>query len=159
MICMFSNTFSSRKHSPSIFSMNPTRAVGWELNYLYDIDKRIGYELFSIFKNKKDPMSENKSNENTKAKIIARAWKDEIFRDLLINNPKEALKEYDIEIPENVEMKVLCEDKNHLFFVLPQLPIETKSLSSDELEHMSAGGGVTVFAPTCVFGSCAEGNG
>ena len=94
-------------------------------------------------------MADNKWNEELNAKIIARAWKDENFRKLLLNNPKEALKEYNIEIPENIEMKVLSEDANHIYFVLPQSPSELKALSSEELVQLAAGFKTWIFNHTC----------
>ena len=83
-------------------------------------------------------MAENKWNKEIHAKIIAKAWKDNNFRNLLINNTKEALKEFGVELPKNTELKVLTEDANHLYFVLPQTPAEAKRLSTAELEQLAA---------------------
>lgn len=85
-------------------------------------------------------MATNNRNKEIRAKIIAKAWKDETFRALLLSNPKEAFKEFGIELSGNVEMKVYTEDANHLYFVLPQIPVESKNLSTEELEKLAAAG-------------------
>ncbi len=77
-------------------------------------------------------------NKEIQTKIIAHAWKDEEFHNLLINNPKEALKQYGVEIPGNIEFKVWNEDANHRYFVMPQAPTEARKLSEEELEKMAA---------------------
>ncbi|RMD53333.1 MAG: NHLP leader peptide family natural product precursor [Nitrospirae bacterium] len=53
------------------------------------------------------------------SRIVDRALIDEEFRDRLIKNPRAVLKEYDIEIPENVEVKILENTDDTIYFVLP----------------------------------------
>lgn len=88
-------------------------------------------------------------NNELRAKIITRAWKDENFRNKLLKNPKEVFKEYDIEIPKNVEMKVLSEDPTHFYFVLPNSPTRAKTLSENELEQLAAGDNWKMFTGKC----------
>lgn len=83
-------------------------------------------------------MTESKWNKELKAKIIARAWKDENFRNQLINNPKATLKALGIDLPANIDLKVICDDPTHIHFVLPQAPIEAKKLAMSELAKLSA---------------------
>ena len=77
-------------------------------------------------------------NNEIRAKIIAHAWKDENFRKKLLENPKEVLKEYGVEVPKNIEMKVVAEDPTHFYFVIPNSPTEAKKLSEAELENVAA---------------------
>ena len=82
-----------------------------------------------------------KQYDEIRAKIIARAWKDEVFRKKFIKNPEEVFKEYGIDFPENVEMKVVSEDPTHFYFVLPQSPANPHEIHEAELEKLAAGGG------------------
>ncbi len=84
-------------------------------------------------------MAQRWTNE-IQAKVIARAWKDDNFRKLLTSNPQKALKEFGIELPNTMEMKVCQEDQNHLYFVLPNSPSEANTLSEKELEKLAAAG-------------------
>ena len=79
-------------------------------------------------------------NKEIQAKIIARAWKDEAFRNLLINNPKTALKEFGIEVPQDFKIKVLPEEENEIYFILPIAPSKTKEMELDHLEKVAGGG-------------------
>ena len=95
-------------------------------------------------------------NNNLKAKMIARAWKDENFRKKLLENPKEVFKEYGIEIPGNGEMKVVSEDATHFYFVFPIPPVNHHELSHAELERLAGGGwfsdlGKTIAATTPAY--------
>ena len=85
-----------------------------------------------------------------RAKIIARAWKDENFRKKLLKNPKEVFKEYGFEIPANGEMKVLSEDPTHFYFVLPNTPVKHQEMSHEELERLAA-------ADDCFLGTYTKG--
>ncbi len=75
-----------------------------------------------------------------RAKVIARAWKDEAFCKRLIDNPKETLREFGVEIPENVDLTVVQEEPNRLYFVLPQPPAKALNLSDAELDKLAAAG-------------------
>ncbi len=81
---------------------------------------------------------ENSRWKEVQSKVIARAWKDEEFCKKLLTNPKEALKEFGIDLPENVHITAVQEEANHLYFVLPQLPVQAEQLSASELERLAA---------------------
>ncbi len=82
-------------------------------------------------------MSDKKLKE-VQSKVIARAWKDEEFCKKLLENPKEALKEFGIDLPENVKITAVQEEANHLYFVLPEAPIKGSELSKQDLEKLAA---------------------
>jgi hypothetical protein len=92
-------------------------------------------------------MAKQKWNKELQAKIIARAWKDENFRKQLIDNPKKTLATMGIDLPANVDFKVLCDDPTHLHFVLPHTPTNTSELSKKELEELASGGFSTMCWP------------
>ncbi len=81
-----------------------------------------------------------KSNEkNLYAKIVAHAWKDARFKEKLLKNPKEALKEMGIEMPANFDVRVIEEKSNSSTFILPKAPAEAKELSEQELQKLAGG--------------------
>lgn len=72
-------------------------------------------------------------------RIIARAWQDESIKQELLSNPKSAFEKEGIPLPENIEVRVVEEDSNTIYFVLPMQPSETGELSDAELESVAGG--------------------
>ena len=98
-------------------------------------------------------MEERRLREEIRVKIIARAWKDDAFKNKLLASPKEAFREYGIEMPDNVAIKVICEEANQSYFILPAEPVKLRDLSETELNQLAAGGEASVkwlmhFCPT-----------
>ncbi len=55
--------------------------------------------------------------------IIAKALKDEEFKQQLLSDPKAAIaKEFEVELPEGLNIQILQEDSNTQYIVLPQDP-------------------------------------
>lgn len=54
--------------------------------------------------------------------VILKAWTDPAFKQRLESNPNEALKEAGVSVPEGVEVKVLEENENVNYLVIPQKP-------------------------------------
>jgi len=79
-------------------------------------------------------------NEDIRAKIIAKAWKDPAFRKKLIAKPKETLKEMGYDVPANVEVRIQEDDARHFTFLLPAAPKNYQSLDEAELKQMAAAG-------------------
>lgn len=85
-------------------------------------------------------MSENQPNEEQRkkyAEVIAKAWSDESFKQKLIQNPKEALKEMGIDIPANMPIKVCDSSDGTFYLVLPKKP--EGNLSEEELKRYTGG--------------------
>jgi hypothetical protein len=55
-------------------------------------------------------------------KIIAKAWADETFKQKLLTNPLETLKEQGVSIPPGVNVCVVESTANLYYFVLPPKP-------------------------------------
>jgi hypothetical protein len=74
------------------------------------------------------------------AKLVAQAWKDEAFKQELINNPKAVLeREIGQKIPENADIRVLEETANTVYLVIPKKPT-VDELSEEQLEAVAGGG-------------------
>ncbi|MBD2387100.1 NHLP leader peptide family RiPP precursor [Cylindrospermum sp. FACHB-282] len=86
------------------------------------------------------------NQENLEAKIIARAWKSEEYKQELLNNPKAVIeREFNIQIPEGVTVQILEETPTNLYFVMPIRPqIDDRNLAeiSDEELASIAGGNI-----------------
>jgi hypothetical protein len=80
-------------------------------------------------------------NNNTYAKVIARAWKDVRFKEKLLKNPKEALKEMGMDVPANFDVRVVEDKANSITFVLPNPPAKAKELTEQDLQKMAGGMG------------------
>ena len=76
-------------------------------------------------------------------RIIEKAMKDEIFRNQLLENPKEVIElELGLKLPESLKIHVLMEDSHSVYLILPQM---SASAGSEELTDADlaavAGGG------------------
>lgn len=69
-------------------------------------------------------------------RLISRAGEDEVFRSLLLENPREAVRdETGMTIPAHIELTVHEEGRASFHMVLPASP----RLSEQELESISGG--------------------
>lgn len=79
------------------------------------------------------------TRQEIESKLIAQAWQDESFKHELLSNPKTAFENEGISIPESIEIRVVEETSDCLYFVLPMQPSE--ELSDAELESVAGGWG------------------
>jgi len=86
--------------------------------------------------------------------LIEKAMKDKAFRELLLNNPMQAIeKETGIKIPETIEVKVLKEDPRTIYLILPYIPPEGTDVELDEADFDMVAGGWSAGTAEC--GTCA----
>jgi len=71
--------------------------------------------------------------EKKMGQIVAKAWSDDEFKKRLISNPKEVGKEFGMNLPDGIEVKVVENTDKVFHFVLPPRP-------SDELSDVDLGG-------------------
>lgn len=84
--------------------------------------------------------TEQKSRQQIEAHIVAKAWKDAAYKEDLLNNPKSAYeKELNSEFFSEVDVQVMEEDSQTIYFVLPTCP-EVNELSEEQLEVIAGGG-------------------
>jgi hypothetical protein len=84
----------------------------------------------------------NQKRKQLEQALIEKAMNDTAFRNELITNPKEILeKETGMKLPESFNVKVLEEDAQTFYLVLPSLvnPNTEDELSEAELEMVSGG--------------------
>ncbi len=86
-----------------------------------------------------------KNREEALAPVVAKAWKDEKFKKELISNPKAVInKEFGVQIPDNVNVKVVEENANNLYIILPMKPQREGELTDEQLEAVAGGACVPV---------------
>ncbi|MDG2305258.1 MAG: NHLP leader peptide family RiPP precursor [Candidatus Binatia bacterium] len=96
-------------------------------------------------------MADYTSRRDFEAKIVAKAWKDDAFRNELKANPKAVLERElkalypDAALPADLDVKILEESPNEIFLVVPPEPAgATGSLSDEELGAVAGGTAVLV---------------
>ena len=77
------------------------------------------------------------------ARIVARAWSDEAFKQRLLADPATVLKEYGIPVSDGVQVHVHEASATQLHLVLPPRPAGvTHQLSEEQLEALAGGGAI-----------------
>ena len=84
--------------------------------------------------------------------MIARAVVDADFRARLLADPTGTLKdEYGLEIPGDGNIRVVAEEPNTHYFLLP--PAQSPDLTEEDLEAVAGGWYVHLFSSSICFGS------
>ncbi|MEI6174217.1 MAG: NHLP leader peptide family RiPP precursor [Bacteroidota bacterium] len=74
--------------------------------------------------------------------IIEKAMKDDSFRKKLLENPKIVFElETGVKLPESLQIKVLQEDRNNVYLVLPPFRADVDEDELSEAELASVAGG------------------
>ena len=68
-------------------------------------------------------MEETREEQGKKyAKLIAKAWSDESFKERLLSDSRAVLEAEGISLPPGVNVKVLEQTDAQFFLVIPQMP-------------------------------------
>jgi hypothetical protein len=70
--------------------------------------------------------------------VFTKAWQDPNFKKKLFKNPEQVLKEAGILLPSGKNYKVIENDANMLYFVIPEKPSE--ELTEQDLKRVSGAG-------------------
>jgi nitrile hydratase len=73
--------------------------------------------------------------KNALAHLFAACWKDEALKARFMRDPKAVLKEYGLEFPEDIDVKVVENADNCVHITLPA----AMELSDDELSNAAGG--------------------
>lgn len=79
-----------------------------------------------------------RGREKQWAKIIAKAWLDEIFKRRLINNPTTVLRENGIDFPQGLKINILEGKPGEVNVTLPPRPEHTEGNVEELEEKLSA---------------------
>ena len=82
--------------------------------------------------------------KNALARLFAACWKDEALKARFMSDPKAVLAEYDMPVPDNLDVKVVENADDCVHITLPAPPAGHMDLSDDELSN-AAGGGFSVW--------------
>ena len=81
--------------------------------------------------------------KNALAQLFAACWKDEALKARFMSDPKSVLKDYELEVPDGMDVKVVENADDCVHITLPAAPSSSGDLSDDELSN-AAGGAVYV---------------
>ena len=76
-------------------------------------------------------------SQKLKNELIEKATKDDVFQQLLINDPKAAIKQHSGRTVEDIEI-VVIEESSQKFVIV--IPANKEALSEDDLDKVAAGG-------------------
>lgn len=79
------------------------------------------------------------TRQEIEQRLITKAWQDDDFKQLLVNNPRAAMKSEGIEFPESFEIRAVEETPNTVYIVLPTKPSTSEELSEADLEAVAGG--------------------
>ena len=77
--------------------------------------------------------------KNALAQLFAACWKDEALKARFMSDPKSVLKDYGLEVPDGMDVKVVENADNSVHITLPAAPVESMDLSDDELSNAAGG--------------------
>ena len=77
--------------------------------------------------------------KNALAQLFAACWKDEALKARFMADPKAVLKEHGLDVPDNLDVKVVENNENTVHITLPAPPARHLDLSDDELSEAAGG--------------------
>ena len=99
--------------------------------------------------------------KNALARLFAACWKDEALKARFMADPKAVLKEHGLDVPDNLDVKVVENADDCVHITLPAPPVGHMDLSDDELRNAAAGSNpedaefhMPTFTVACLFSVC-----
>ena len=80
----------------------------------------------------------NPSQNAAFGKVIAKSWSDEAYKEKLLSDPRSALADVGVDLPEGVEITIAEQTADNVHIVLPPKP-EGGALSAEALQSVSGG--------------------
>ena len=78
--------------------------------------------------------------KNQLASLFAACWKDEALKARFMSDPKAVLAEYDMDVPDGMDVKVVENADNCVHITMPAPPTGHLELSDEELSKAAGGG-------------------
>ncbi|MEY2833407.1 MAG: hypothetical protein RLZZ574_2666, partial [Cyanobacteriota bacterium] len=85
---------------------------------------------------------QNTTRNELEARVIAKAWQDETFKQELLSNPKAIFsEELGQSLPDEVEIRIIEENPTTLYLILPMKPMvaDGEELSEEQLQAVAGG--------------------
>ena len=76
---------------------------------------------------------------NQLAELFAACWKDESLKARFMSDPKAALAEFDIAVPDGIDVNVVENSDNCVHITLPAAPEKHRELSDEQLNNAPGG--------------------
>ena len=76
---------------------------------------------------------------NAFAELFAACWKDEALKARFMADPKAVLAERGIDMPDNIDVKVVENSDNTVHITMPMAPDGHEELSMEELSNVAGG--------------------
>ncbi|MFI0434456.1 MAG: NHLP leader peptide family RiPP precursor [Parachlamydiaceae bacterium] len=95
----------------------------------------------NLIKDGKIFMDQMKEKNEIVAAISKKIREDKEFEKLLFSNPRDALKVLGIEIPKEINVKILREEQREFLLVIPHKNDQIGELTDLQLRHSSGGRG------------------
>ena len=77
--------------------------------------------------------------KNQLAALFAACWKDEALKARFMSDPKAVLAEYDMAVPDGMDVKVVENADNCVHITMPAPPSGSNELSDEELSNAAGG--------------------
>ena len=91
------------------------------------------------------------------SRLFAACWKDEALKARFIADPKTVLAEFDMPVPDGIDVKIVENGDDCVHITLPMGPTHKSDLSDSEIT--SAAGGDTWPPWECTVGTCPKDKG
>ena len=78
---------------------------------------------------------------NAFAELFAACWKDDALKQRFMADPKAVLAERGIDMPDNIDVKVVENSDNTVHITMPMAPDGHEELSMEELSQAAGGDG------------------
>ena len=83
------------------------------------------------------------------ALLFANCWKDEALKARFLADPKGVLMEHGLEVPDDIDVRVVENSDNCVHITLPTAPTGHLDLSNDELVAVAGGSGISYMVDEC----------
>ncbi len=77
--------------------------------------------------------------KNALAQLFAACWKDEALKARFMADPKAVLAEYDMPVPDGIDVKVVENADDCVHITMPAPPADSQGLSDEDLANAAGG--------------------